>query len=887
MRTLDKLRLRLRSVLQSDSANTDLDSELRFHLEREIAANIAAGMSPSHAREAALREFGGVDQIREECSDMRKVNWPQDLVQDVQYGARILRKSPAFAAIAIATLALGIGANTAIFSVVYTVLLRPLPFPNPAQLVFVFEAKPQEGISGTGTSYDNLTEWRAQNHVFADLAAIQNHALTLTGRGGDPADVDTIIVTPELLPLLGARPLAGRIFLAADENRGAAPVVIISENLWRDRFGADPAIIGSPITLDKRQFTVVGIMPAQFRFPLPAPADRIWIPLVDDPLFGSWMDRPGGHWVQVIGRLKPGVSMAQAQAEMDAIAARLAKKNPTENDGWIIRFTPLQQAIVGNTKTALLVLLGAVGLVLLIACANISNLLLARATARSKEIALRIALGAGRPRVLRQLLTESAVLGLLGGAIGVLIAYWGVRTLTALLPPDLPLVYEVRVDVWVLGFALLISFLASGIFGLAPAMFAADSNLQLSLREDAGRAGEPGKRRFARSFLAAAEVALAMVLLVAAGLLLRSFFTLTSVSPGFDAQNLVTAEVSLPQFQYSKPEQWTAFSDELLRRLGAQPGMSDTAMAVPVPLAEGFINLGFKIAGNPPLPPSLPFTADYGSVSPNYFRVMRIPLLRGRFFTDQDNSSTPRVALISEALAHQYFANQDPIGQQLIFGFPPQPGLSREIVGVVGDVRDVSLGKAPEPMMYVPYRQAPVWGGQLVVRSALSPGSVSAAIREQVREVDKDLPITHMGTMASVLDDSVGQPRFRTWLLGLFGLLALILAAAGIFGVISYSVSRRTHEIGIRITLGASPQNVLRLILGESARLVVIGLVIGAAASLALSRYLATLLFGVRATDPLTFAAVAVLLAAVALAAAYVPTRRAMRVDPMVALRHE
>ncbi len=628
-------------------------------------------------------------------------------------------------------------------------------------------------------------------------------------------------------------------------------------------------------------------MPATFRFPIVTESEQLWIPLVQDPLFGSWMARRGGHWLQVTGRLKPGVSLTQAQAELDAISARFAKEFPAENGGWAIRMVPLQQMIVGNPKSALLVLLGAVGLVLLIACANIANLLLTRATSRAREIAVRTTLGAGRSRIVRQLLSETAVLGLLGGVTGIGLAYWGVQGLSSVLPQSLPRVNAIRVDSLVLGFALLLSALASCAFGLAPALFAANSNLQGSLREGGGRSGESSRRRRARSFLAAGEIALAMVLLVAAGLMLRSFAKLMSVSPGFDVQHIVKADISLPQFQYSIPQQWTAFSDELLARIQAQPGLQDSAVVVPRPIADGFVNLGFDIVGNPPSSAGTSRTANYVSVSPDYFRVMGIPLMAGRFFNHHDILSAPRVSVISKAMARLYFPNQNPLGKQLTFGFPPDSGATREIVGIVGDVRDVALGQDPGPMMYVPYAQSPFWGANLVVKSTLSTSSVAAAIRQEVRKMDKDLPVTDVATMPDILDASVSQPRFRTFLLGLFAAMALVLAATGIFGVISYSVSCRRNEIGIRVALGASRGAILRMVLRETLVLTLVGLAVGVPCSLAASRVVGHMLFGVSAYDPATIAAVAFTLAAVAALAGYVPARRAMRVDPMIALRYE
>ncbi len=877
---------RTRTWLSPRQVDQDFEHELETHLAMLTEENVRRGMAPDEAKRAARVRLGGLTQLKETNRELQALPIIETFLQDARYALRMLRKNPGFTAVAVLTLALGIGANTAIFSVVYAVLLKPLPYTKSDQLFNVFETQPQEGIMGTGWSYANFAELREQNHVFSEMAGSQFHQLTLTGRG-EPSVVNASVVTPELFSVFGEKPLAGRTFFSVDGKPGAPPVVILSENLWRGSFGADPSLIGSPINLDKRSFTVIGIMPAAFRFPQLTESEQLWIPLVQDPLFGSWMDRRGGHWLRVAGRLKPGVSMTQAQAELDAIGARLSAEFPAENRGWKIRMVPLQQMIVGNVKPALFVLLGAVGLVLLIACANIATLLLTRATSRAREIGVRTALGAGRTRIVRQLLSETAVLGLLGGAAGIGLAYWGVQGLSSLLPPSLPRVNAIRVDAVVLGFALLLSAIASCGFGLAPALFAANSNLQKSLREGGGRSGESANRRRARSFLAAGEIALATVLLVAAGLMLRSFAKLMSISPGFDAQHIVMADISLPGFQYSTPQQWTAFSDELLVRIQAEPGLQDSAVAVPRPIADGYVNLGFDIEGNPPLSAGTSRTASYVAVSPDYFRVMGISLLAGRFFNQHDISSAPRISVISEAMARLHFPNQDPLGKRLTFGFPPDGGAVREIVGIVGDVRDVALGQDPGPMMYVPYAQAPFWGANVVVKSTLSLSSVAAAIRQEVRKMDKDLPVTDVAMMPDIIEASVAQPRFRTFLLGLFAAMALVLAVIGIFGVISYSVSCRTNEIGIRVALGAQSADVLKQVLVEGARLVAIGLALGLAGSLAATRSIATLLFGVKPTDPLTFAAVAAILASVTLAACYIPARRATRVDPIVALRYE
>src|SRR5580692_2671875 len=806
--------------------------------------------------------------------------------QDVRYGARMLRKNPSFTAVAVLTLALGIGANTAIFSIVNAVLLRSLPYPDPNQLVLMFNVPLQQPDALSSISYRDFTLCREQNRVFSEIAGNSFHDLTLTG-AGEPSIVNAAAVTPEIFPLLNAKPLAGRTLLPEDGKPGAAPVAVLNENLWRSRFGSNPALVGQSITLDKRSFTVVGILPASFRYPDGAPRQDVWISVAQDPLFGPRISEPSTRLVVGIGRLKPGVSLTQAQAEMDTLGARLAKDFPAQDAGFTFRIQPYRQAVVGNVKSPLLILLGAVGLLLLIACANIANLLLSRGTSRAREIAVRMALGAGRARIVRQLLTENALLGLLGGFVGVLLAVSSVWSLRPFLPSEVIQISPIHVGGPVLAFALLLSLAAVLAFGLAPALLATPSNLQTKFKEGGDRSGQRGGQRV-RSFLAIAEISLAMVLLVAGGLLMRSFALVTSVNPGFDPTNVMEAEVSLPQFQYSTPQQWTAFSNELLARLHAQPALRDSALAAPLPMdRQGEANFEFNIVGNPPLPPGKSTTADYATVSPDYFRVMRIPLLQGRFFSEQDSPSNPNAAIISEGLARRYFQNQDPIGRQMKFGFPPNGNVSRQIVGVVGDVRDVALSQKPGPMMYVPFAQAPLYGGEVVVRSSLSASSVAAAIRQAVHSIDKDLPVTDVESFADALGASVTQERFRTFLLGSFSVIALVLAAVGIFGIVSYSASQRNQEIGIRVAVGAQRGDILRLILGQGATLALIGLGIGVVLAFLLTRLLASLLYSVSATDPLTFGAVAIVLLGVAVIACYIPARRAMRVDPMVALRYQ
>jgi len=584
--------------------------------------------------------------------------------------------------------------------------------------------------------------------------------------------------------------------------------------------------------------------------------------------------------------MRPGITLEQARTEMATLAARRTKEDPANNAGFTAHVRPLQQAAVSGVKSPLLMVLCAVGLVLLIACANIANLLLARATARAKEMAVRVALGADRRRIARQLLTECAVLGIVGGGLGVGLAWLGVWELRALLLTRLPQIHAIRVDGSVLGFALALSLAASVIFGLAPVFFATRSDPQKDLAEGA-RAGEARGSQRARKVLAVAQVGLAMMLLVGAGLLMRSFVRLTAVNPGFATKDVVKAEIQLPRFQYSSPQQWTAFTDELLRRLHAQPGMQQAAMAVPLPVLDGFVNLGFTIMGAPPLPPGATQAADYVSASPEYFSVMSIPLLRGRLFTADDSATTPAVAVISESLARRYFPHENPIGRRMMFGFPPNTNVSREIVGVVGDVRDVSLSQQPGPMMYVPFAQEPFWGGEVVVKTNASVAAVAGTLREQTHAIDKALPVTDVEPLSEAMGASLTDARFRTILLGLFSTIALLLAAGGIFGVVSYSVSQRTNEIGVRMALGAEPGRVLRMILRETSVLAAVGIAAGVVGALAMGRFVKILLYGVKASDPVTIAAAASLLVAVALAASWIPAQRAASVEPMRALRHE
>lgn len=886
MRALRRFFWRVRNAFSIRHDEERLKQEIDEHIALETADNISRGYTPAEARRQAILKFGSIESTKDQYRGERGIPFLETFWQDVCFGFRMLRRSPSFTAVAVLTLALGIGANTAIFSVVYAALLKPLPFYQADRLFSVFAQREQGDRTPDGISFPNLEDLRAQSRLFDTLAGVIHHQVTLTGHG-DPEIVEASDVTPDFFTVFGEKPLAGRGFLPEDNKPGSSATVVLSEIVWRGKFHSDPNIIGSLVTLDKNSFTVIGIMPASFQFPLLQESEQVWIPLAHDQLFGSWINRRAGHWLLITGRLKPGVTQAEGKAELAVIGRRLEQTYPQENSGWSISMMPLRQMFVGDVKSALWVLMGAVGLVLLIACANLANLLLARGTTRARELAVRSTLGAGRSRLIRQLMAESAVLGLLGGAAGVLLAFAGVHILSPLVTADLPAFSAIHVDYFVLGFALVLSALAVCGFALAPAFLVARVNLQKSLREGDGRSGESAGGRRVRSVLAAAELALAIVLLVTAGLMLRSFANLTAVSPGFDVQHVVKANIALPRAEYSTPQQWLGFANELLSRVQAEPGLSEAALAVPTPLADGCVNLGFDIVGGPPVSAAESRTADYVAVSQNYFRILKIPLLTGRTFDDRDGMSSPRVAVISLALAHRYFPNDDPIGKQLMFGFPPDGDAAREIVGIVGDVHDVDLGSDPSPMMYVPYPQAPFPGSDIIVKSSLDAGTVASSIRSATASIDKDLPVGDISTLTDAISASLAQPKFRTFLLALFAAMAVVLAATGIFGVISYSVSCRTKEIGIRVALGASRGSIVQMVSREILMLTLGGMIVGVPCALAASRLLGHMLFGVSAADPLTLAGVGLALVAVAILAGCVPVRRAMSVDPMIALRHE
>ncbi len=800
----------------------------------------------------------------------------ETLLQDVRYGARMLIKHPGFTMVAVIALALGIGANTAIFSVVNTVLLRPLPYRQPDRLMAVRSYQVPKHPDAP-VSPGDFFDWRQQSQLFEGLAAYRTRSVTLL-TGSEPERLPAAQVTAGLITTLGVSPLHGRDFMAEEDQPNSGRVAIISYGLWQRRFAGDAKVVGQPVTINANAYTIVGVMPPGFKFP--QPDIDIWTPLAFDD---DERQSHTAHSIYVLGRLQPGVGVAEAQGEMETIAARLREQHADSNAGWYIRVVPMLDFAVARIKPALLLLLGAVGFVLLIACANIANLLLARAASRQKELAIRTAMGASRWRVMRQLLTESVLLALVGGALGVLLAVWGIDALLALAPDDLPRIDEVAIDRYALLFTLAVTIITGIAFGLAPALQASKPDLNEALKET-GRGTTGGRRRQrVRSALVVAEVALALVLLVGGGLMLRSFAKLMQVDPGFNPEQVLTANVSLPRKKYPEGSQQAAFYKQLTENVATLPGVQSVGGANAI-IFEDFI-LGLAVKGRPPVNPGeMPIT-NYAAVTPDYFKSMGIRLIKGRFFAEADNADAPRVALINETLAKRYFPDQDPIGQYINVTIGPETW--RQIVGIVGDVKQAGLDQATPAQTYEPLWQAPTPFMTLVVRSDAPPATLSAAIRGEVLKLDKEQPVSNIKTMEQVLAASVSQQRFSMLLLAVFAVVALTLAAVGLYGVMAYSVTQRTHELGIRMALGASSRDVLRLVMGHGLLLATTGVVIGLAAAFFLTRLMESLLFGVTATDPLTFVAIAALQMLVALAASFVPARRALKVDPMIALRYE
>jgi len=859
-----------------------MEAELRSHLESRVDDLLRSGLPRAEAERRARIEFGGYERFKEECREERGGFWLETLWTDVRYGLRILRKNLGFTAAAVITLGLGIGANTAIFSVVNGVLLRPLPYRDADRLVVVslHNQKTQEVFPLCDADF---LDWRSQNRVFSHVAAFSGEIFNVTG-AGRPEQMRGEAVTSDFFSTLGVMPVLGRTFLPGEDGPGAPPVAVLSYSLWESRYGSDPGVIGQPVVLNGVSTTVVGVMPPRF---LASPETQLWANLAIKPPTSR-----GPYYLTGEARLKPGMTIEQARAELSAIARRMEEQNPLTNAKMGFQVTPLEEAIVGNVRPALLVLFGAVAFVLLIATANVANLVLARAAVREKEVAIRTALGASRGRLIGQLLTESVLLAAVGGLFGLLLARWGVKLLLELAPDNLPRLEQISIDGRVLGFTCLISLLSGILFGLAPAVQSGRSDVNRALKEGGRNAAGGQGRGRVRNVLVVAEIALSLVLLVGGSLMLKSFLLLQAVSPGVNPRNTLTMLINLPQRQYHDDAQVISFYENLLERVQTQSGIESAGVGMSLPPNLLTVTDYFTVEGQPAVSErSMLGLADLVFASPGYFRALGVPLLKGRYFTTADRAGAAKVAIVNQTLAHRYWPNENPVGKRLKTGGPERPNNPwMEVVGVVGDIKYSGLDATPEMVLYEPYTQSAWSSMYLVVRTSSNlnnPATLASAVQNAVWSLDKDLPVAHVRTMEQLLSESVAQPRFHTVLLEVFALVALTLAAVGIYGVLAYSVSQRRNEIGIRMALGAKPGDVLWLVVGQGALLTLIGVAIGVTGALALTRFLSTLLYEVRATDPATFVLVALLLAFVALLACYIPARRAMRVDPMKALRYE
>jgi putative ABC transport system permease protein len=868
---------RIRALIRRDAVLHDIDDELRSHLEMEADANRAVGMSDEDAVRAARKNFGNLGSIKDRAYEVRGGGFVETLLQDLRYGIRLLRKHPGFTFVAVVTLAIGIGANTAIFSIVNAVLLRPFPFSQPDQIVMV-----GEGAGGI-VSYPNFADWKDDGNLFASTSAVRsNESYNFTG-GGEPERLQGRLVSAGFLSTLKVQPFLGRDFVADDDRPGAVPTVLLSHAFWIRRFNADPAIVGKPITLNNQSYTVIGVLPRDFQFDLDADV-TIPIGLSAD----RFRERGADPGIIVVARLLPNATMQQAQAALNVVYARLEHEYPASNTGRRAYLVPMHEYFVGSARQPLLILLGSVGLVLLIACANVANLYLVRASTRKREISVRVALGANRWRIIRELLTGSLFLALIGAGLGVLLAHWGTAFISRQLPGSIPRLAEANVDLRVLLFTFGASILTGVLFGLAPALQASRLNLTDALKN--GDRGSAGSRQHLGRALVVCEVALTLTLLVGAGLLIQSFLRVMQVDPGFRSDNLLTMQVSV---NYPDGNLVDLFFKQLQENIRRLPGVRSVAVSNGLPLVT--VNYPNYFIEGKPLPKNgtAPFGMRY-TVSPGYFQTMGIEVVKGRVFTPQDTPATPLVAVIDEALAQRDFPNEDPLGKRLSQSRDFSPAY--EIVGVVRHVEQNDFDRRAfrPPQFYLSFNQISpdrLPGStrriNLLVRTDVEPTSLTSAVRSEIAALNKDQAVFNVRTMNDIVSQSLAPRRFSMMLLTVFAVAALVLASIGIYGTMSYAVAQRTREIGLRITLGAQPENVLRMVIGEGMKLALIGVALGLIASFALTRTMKSLLFGVRPTEPLTFLGITLLLAAIALFACWVPARRATKVAPLVALRYE
>lgn len=878
---------RLLGLFRRKGFDAGMDEEFQSHLEMLAERFMNQGMTKAEALQAAKRQFGGLTQVKEELRERHGLAFLDSFCRDVRFGLRVLRRSPGFSTVAILTLAVGIGATTAIFSVINAVILKPLPFVNAERLVRVGSVLLSNGRGGVA-SYPDFLDWRAQNHVFEGIAAFRTGDFTLIGRG-EPDRLQGAVVSAQLFELLGAAPVLGRNFLPTEDEpaslNGTDPA-ILSHGLWVRQFGSDKNIIGRSIQLSNRPFTVVGVMPEGFQFPIQAERVELWTTIAVDAVGGerAATAQRGGHYLDVIALLKPHVAIRQAQAEMVTITGRLNHLHP-EVKARTVRIVPEVQMVAGDLRMPLFVLLAAVSCVLLIVCANVGNLLMARATRRYKEMALRYALGASRRRAVSQLLTETLLLALLGGGFGLALAFGSLRLLVSRIPAEIPRLNAISLDGHTLSFALLVSVATGILFGIVPALKVGKIDLAETLKESGrGTPAEGGTHNRIRNVLVGAQIGMAVVLLVAAALLIQTFVHLMQADPGFDPHNVLTFQLDAPA---GMPQ--SQFFRDVVTGMSTLQSVTSASAVASLPLTGDNISSGIEIEGEPTPPGSRP-TADFNAVEPGYFRTLGVPVLQGRDFTEFDDLKSPPVAIINHAMAQRFFPNQSPLGKHLRPGIgngygPGEPPM-RLVVGVIGDIKQGSLGSEAAPEIYVPLAQAPFSPMFVVVRTS-DPEGLIAPARRLMASIDKTTPLYHVKTLDDYFADSTAKSRFTALLLGAFAVLAVFLASLGVYGVTSYLVAQRTHELGVRIALGAEPADVVRWVLGRQLVLACAGVVIGLVVSFGLARLLSNLLYGVRPTDPATFAGASIALLAVAAAASYIPARRAARVDPIIALRYE